>query len=283
MGRVIRSQRKGAGSVFRSHTKRRKGAARLRPIDFAERNGYIKGVVRDIIHDPRPRCSPGQGGIPRSLPIPSPRLLWPPRVSTLDSFIYCGKKAKLQVGNILPLGAMPEGAIICCVEEKAGDRGRLAKASGNYATLIAHNPETKRSRMKLPSGAKKIVPSACRAMIGIVAGGGRIDKPIMKGRPGLLEVKRNCWPKVRGVCMNPVDHPVRRRQPPAHRQTEHHPPGHQRRSQGRPDRRQAHRSPPRHQGGHRQGPERVKKILFAVLTVVYAGCLFARACLFRLD
>jgi large subunit ribosomal protein L8e len=46
MGRVIRAQRKGAGSVFRSHTKHRKGAPRLRSLDFAERHGYIKGVVK---------------------------------------------------------------------------------------------------------------------------------------------------------------------------------------------------------------------------------------------
>ena len=46
MGRVIRSQRKGAGSVFRSHTKHRKGAPKLRSLDFAERHGYIKGVVK---------------------------------------------------------------------------------------------------------------------------------------------------------------------------------------------------------------------------------------------
>ena len=52
MGRVIRGQRKGKGSVFKAHTKHRKGAAKLRPLDFAERHGYIKGVVKDIIHDP---------------------------------------------------------------------------------------------------------------------------------------------------------------------------------------------------------------------------------------
>lgn len=46
MGRVIRSQRKGAGSVFKAHTKHRKGAARLRAFDFSERHGYIKGVIR---------------------------------------------------------------------------------------------------------------------------------------------------------------------------------------------------------------------------------------------
>jgi len=52
MGRVIRSQRKGAGGIFRAHTKHRKGAAKLRAVDFAERHGYIKGVIKDIIHDP---------------------------------------------------------------------------------------------------------------------------------------------------------------------------------------------------------------------------------------
>ena len=46
MGRVIRAQRKGAGSVFRSHTKRRKGAPKLRSLDYAEKHGYIKGVVK---------------------------------------------------------------------------------------------------------------------------------------------------------------------------------------------------------------------------------------------
>jgi large subunit ribosomal protein L8e len=51
MGRIIRAQRKGRGSVFRSHTTHRKGEARLRVLDTAERNGYIKGVVTDIIHD----------------------------------------------------------------------------------------------------------------------------------------------------------------------------------------------------------------------------------------
>lgn len=46
MGRVIRSQRKGAGSVFRAHVKHRKGAAKLRAVDYAERHGYIKGIVK---------------------------------------------------------------------------------------------------------------------------------------------------------------------------------------------------------------------------------------------
>lgn len=61
---------------------------------------------------------------------------------------------------------MPEGTIICNVEEKAGDRGRLARASGNYVTVIGHNTETRKTRIRLPSGAKKVVSSANRAMVG---------------------------------------------------------------------------------------------------------------------
>lgn len=72
MGRVIRSQRKGRGSVFKSHNTHRKGAAKHRVLDAAERHHYIKGVVREIIHDPgrgaplakvrSPHCSGGGSG-----------------------------------------------------------------------------------------------------------------------------------------------------------------------------------------------------------------------------
>ncbi|ODV65404.1 hypothetical protein HYPBUDRAFT_168157 [Hyphopichia burtonii NRRL Y-1933] len=51
MGRVIRNQRKGAGSIFTAHTRLNKGAAKLRTLDYAERHGYIRGVVKQIIHD----------------------------------------------------------------------------------------------------------------------------------------------------------------------------------------------------------------------------------------
>ena len=52
MGKTIRGQRKGAGTVFRSHSHHRKGAVKLRRLDYSERHGYVKGVVKDIIHDP---------------------------------------------------------------------------------------------------------------------------------------------------------------------------------------------------------------------------------------
>jgi len=104
---------------------------------------------------------------------------------------------------------MPEDTTVCSLEEKCGDRGTLAKASGKYALIISHNWDTGKTRVKLPSGSKKLIPSTNRAIVGIVAGGGRIDKPLLKAGSAYhkYKAKRNCWPKVRGVAMNPVEHP----------------------------------------------------------------------------
>jgi len=94
-------------------------------------------------------------------------------------FIYAGKNANLTVGNVLPLGSVPEGTVVTNVEEKTGDRGALGRTSGNYVTVIGHNPDEGKTRVKLPSGAKKVIKSSARGMIGIVAGGGRTDKPLL--------------------------------------------------------------------------------------------------------
>ncbi|KAJ2726694.1 60S ribosomal protein L2 [Coemansia sp. Benny D115] len=209
MGRVVRSQRKGAGSIFTARTHRRKGAAKLRSVDYSERNGYVRGLVKEIIHDP------GRGA-----PLARVQFRDAYRFKTRNElfiategmytgqFIYCGKTAQLAVGNTLPVGQMPEGTIVSNVEERPGDRGSLARTSGNYATVIGHRAEDGTTRIKLPSGNMKVVKSECRAIIGIVAGGGRIDKPLLKAGRAFFKfrAKRNSWPRTRGVAMNPVDH-----------------------------------------------------------------------------
>lgn len=210
MGRVIKAQRKGSGSIFKSHVVHRKGAAKFRPLDYSERHGYIKGIVTDIVHDP------GRGAPLAKVTFRCPlyykhrrELMIAAEGLYTGQFIYSGKKAKLCIGNILPVGQLPEGTIICNVEQKIADRGCLARASGNYAVIVAQNPEVSLTRVKLPSGAKKAIPSACRAMVGSVAGGGRDEKPLLKAGRAYYKykAKRNSWPRVRGVAMNPVDHP----------------------------------------------------------------------------
>jgi large subunit ribosomal protein L8e len=123
--------------------------------------------------------------------------------------VFCGRKATLSIGNVKPIGDLPEGTVVCNVEQKVGDRGAMARCSGDSAIVVGHNTDTNMTRLKLPSGAKKSVPSLCRAMVGIVAGGGRTEKPMLKAGNSYhkYKAKRNSWPKVRGVAMNPVEHP----------------------------------------------------------------------------
>jgi len=210
MGRPVRAQRKGRGGIFKAHVHHRKGAAKLRVLDYSEREGYVRGIVKEIIHDP------GRGA-----PLARVQFRHPYRFAKITEnfiaveglytgqFVYAGAKADLKIGNVLPVGGLPEGTVISNVEEKVGDRGALARASGDYATIIAHNVDAGTTRIRLPSGAKKTIKSASRSTIGIVAGGGRVDKPILKaGRAYFAaKAKRNNWPKVRGVAMNPVEHP----------------------------------------------------------------------------
>ena len=147
MGRVIRAQRKGAGSVFKSHTHHRKGPARFRSLDFGERNGYLKGVVTEIIHDP------GRGAPLARVTFRHPfrykkqkELFVAAEGMYTGQFVYCGKKANLMVGNVLPLRSVPEGAVVCNVEHHVGDRGAFARASGDYAIVISHNPDNDTTR-----------------------------------------------------------------------------------------------------------------------------------------
>jgi large subunit ribosomal protein L8e len=209
MGRVIRSQRKGSGGIFKSHTAKRKGKPQLRIFDYIEKCGYVKGVVKSIIHDPgrgAPLAYVQFRNIYKYKKVIS-KFIAVEGMYT-GQFIYCGKKAKLMIGNVLTLQSVPEGTICCNVEAKEGDRGKLGRASGTYITVINHLND-KKTRIRLPSGSKKIVSSKCRGMIGIIAGGNRIDKPLIKAGRAFykFKAKRNNWPVVRGVAMNPVDHP----------------------------------------------------------------------------
>lgn len=115
----------------------------------------------------------------------------------------------MNVGNILPLGACQKVPLSPTLKKKLVTEVLLGRTSGNYVIIIGHNPDENKTRVKLPSGAKKIISSDARGVIGVVAGGGRIDKPLLKAGRAFhkYKVKRNSWPKTRGVAMNPVDHP----------------------------------------------------------------------------
>ena len=113
-----------------------------------------------------------------------------------------GPNAEIRVGNSMPLDRIPPGTDIHNIEMKPGKGGQLARSAGEAAQLLER--EGKYARLKLPSGEIRLVLSRCYATIGQV--GNTDHANIAIGKAG-----RSRWlgrrPKVRGVAMNPVDHP----------------------------------------------------------------------------
>jgi large subunit ribosomal protein L8e len=179
-------------------------------LDYAERHGYIKGVVKEIIHDPGRGAPLARVAFKNAYRFKTDKELF---IATegmyTGQFIYCGVKAQLTPGNVLPLRNIPEGTQVSNLEEQPSDRGAISRASGTSVTIIGHSEDGQKTRVRLPSGARKTLSSDCRASVGIIAGGGRTDKPIMKAGRAYhkYKAKRKAWPVVRGVAMNPVDHP----------------------------------------------------------------------------
>jgi len=202
--------RHGGSLIFTSRSTHRVAPARFRTLDYVEKQGYVKGVVRDIVHDAG-RGAPLAKVVFRDTYRYKQRVEYFVAVEGMytGQFVYCGTKASLSVGNILPVCSMPEGTIVSNCEGKKGDRGQYARASGTSAVIIGHSDDGKKTRVRLPSGTRKTILGSCRAMVGVVAGGQRTDKPLLKANASWYKAKgkRNHWPRVRGVAMNPVEHP----------------------------------------------------------------------------
>ncbi|MBN1543151.1 50S ribosomal protein L2 [candidate division KSB1 bacterium] len=114
-----------------------------------------------------------------------------------------GENAEIRNGNAMPLARIPLGTVVHNVELKIGRGGQMARSAGSYAQLTAKEGDY--ALLKLPSGEVRMVLSRCKATIGQV--GNSDHENITIGKAG-----RSRWlgrrPKVRGVAMNPVDHPM---------------------------------------------------------------------------
>lgn len=123
--------------------------------------------------------------------------------------IQIGNNVPVAVGNALALKNIPEGTTVSSVERVPFDGGKVAKSSGGAVIIVAHNVTNNTTVVKVGSGSKKTISSDCRGVVGIIAGGGVNEKPILKAGRAFYRAKaRNIyWPRVRGVAMNPVDHP----------------------------------------------------------------------------
>jgi large subunit ribosomal protein L2 len=117
--------------------------------------------------------------------------------------VLSSDKADIMPGNSLSLKAIPLGSLVHCVELKPGKGGQLARGAGNYAQVMAR--EGTYALLKLPSGEMRKVLSTCRATIGQV--GNQDHNTISLGKAGRSRYLGR-RPHVRGVAMNPVDHPL---------------------------------------------------------------------------
>ncbi len=117
--------------------------------------------------------------------------------------ILSGKDVAPEIGNTLFLSDLPMGTIVHNIELKPGKGAAMARSAGAYAQLIAR--EGKYATVKLPSGETRLVLTTCRATVGTVSNGDHNLE--ISGKAG-----RSRWqgrrPRVRGVAMNPVDHPM---------------------------------------------------------------------------
>ena len=129
-------------------------------------------------------------------------ILMPARVKVGDS-IQSGPSADIKPGNALPFRNIPVGTVVHNVELKPGAGGKLARSAGSSVQLVAK--EGKTATLRLPSGEVRLVPMDCRATIGEV--GNAEAELISLGKAGRARHKGK-RPSVRGVAMNPIDHPL---------------------------------------------------------------------------
>ncbi|MFW6436931.1 MAG: 50S ribosomal protein L2 [Halococcoides sp.] len=204
MGRPIQGQRRGRGSsTFRAPSHRYKADLEHHETTDEE---TISGEVVGLEHDPARSAPIAEVAFGESADADRRMVLVPEGVGVGDE-IQVGISAAVEPGNTLPLSEIPEGVPICNVEANPGDGGTFARASGVSARLMAHDRNV--AVVQLPSEAVKRLDPDCRATIGVVAGGGRTDKPMVKAgnKYHKMATRGTKWPKVRGVAMNAIDHP----------------------------------------------------------------------------
>ena len=201
MGKRLLVQRMGRGSpTFISPKWIKKGPAKYPTLPLDK---TFKGKVVELIHDPG-RWVP----LARIVLENGVEFLMPAAEGMyVGQVIYIGPDAPIALGNILPIGKIPEGTQVYNVEIRPLDGGKLARQAGAYALVIGRTAN--KTIIKLPSGKTKEVHNDARAAIGVVAGAGRVEKPLLKAGANYYrsKVKAWKWPRVRGVAMNAVSHP----------------------------------------------------------------------------
>jgi large subunit ribosomal protein L2 len=172
---------------------------RYRMVDFNRRRFDVTGTVERLEYDPN-----------RSAFIALVRysddelsyILAPQRIKAGDK-IVAGDKVDIKPGNAMPLRSIPVGTIVHNVEIKPLGGGKMARAAGTYVQLIGKDRGL--ALLRLVSGEQRVVPLECMATVGAVSNPDNQNIKIGKaGRKRWMGIR----PTVRGVAMNPIDHPL---------------------------------------------------------------------------
>ena len=191
----------GRNNTGRITSRRRGGGHKrmYRVIDFKRDKIGVEGKVQSIEYDPNRSArialvKYNDGDL---------RYILAPDSLKTGNFILSSDDADIQAGNTLPIAKIPLGAFVHNVELKPGKGGQLARSAGSSCIIVAK--DEKYTQLKLPSGEVRMVLNVCKATIGVVSN--LEHENISLGKAG-----RSRWlgirPHVRGVAMNPIDHPM---------------------------------------------------------------------------
>ena len=200
---LTRALRKSGGrnNTGRITIRRRGGGhrRRYRIIDFKRDKFDIPGKVMTVEYDPNRSANISLINYADG----EKRYILSPIGLKVDDPVISGEKVPLKVGNCLPLKSVPAGLFVHNIELLPGKGGQMVRSAGAAAQVMAHDGGL--CTLKLPSGEIRMVSGRCLATIGQV--GNKSHEQIVSGKAG-----RTRWlgrrPKVRGVAMNPVDHPM---------------------------------------------------------------------------
>jgi large subunit ribosomal protein L2 len=206
MGKRIRVQRRGRGGQnFRASTHKRVAPAKY-PFVKSPKEIYdftIAGTINELVHDP------GRGSPLSQITLENGQSYYSivPEGVSVGQQIRLGGNSPVEIGNIMSLGKITEGTLVCDIELRPGDGGKMARSSGAYATVVGHTPQG--TMIRLPSGRTRYVDALCMATIGVVAASGRMEKPFLKAgeKFHLMKAKGHKYPRTSGRKMIAAVHP----------------------------------------------------------------------------
>lgn len=200
---LVRPAKKTGGrNVHGRITSRRRGGGhkrRYRQVDFRRNKDGVPAKVAHVEYDPNRSA---RVALLHYVDGEKRYILAPQGLKPGDT-LMSGPGADIRVGNALPLANIPIGTVVHAVELRPGGGAKMARSAGSSIQLMAK--EGGFAHLRMPSGEVRMVELACRASVGAV--GNPEHELVSRGKAG-----RNRWrgkrPKVRGVVMNPVDHPL---------------------------------------------------------------------------